>query len=68
MLLAFDHTESAEIETLASQAGVGFTPVGQVTDQEQMKVKQGGAIVLQAKVSDLKKRWQDKWKPFFNEG
>lgn len=65
LLIAYDAVERTELESIASQAGVAFTPIGHTTDQDNFSVLQGGAAVLTLKVSDLKARWRDRWKPFF---
>jgi phosphoribosylformylglycinamidine synthase len=65
LIIAFDPTESTEIEMLANQAGVKFTPIGSVNDQGNMVVKQGGAKVLERDLTTLKANWNNRWRPFF---
>lgn len=65
ILVAFDAHESTEVEVIANRAGVPFTSIGQVTDQEKLVVRQGGARVLEKEMEPLRKDWDARWKGFF---
>lgn len=65
LIVAFEPSESTEIEMLANQAGVKFTSIGSVNDQGKMVVKQGGAKVLEREVAALKAHWDGRWRFFF---
>ena len=66
VLIAYDSTERTELEGLASQAGIEFTPIGQTNDSGAIKILQGGATVLSLALPALKARWRDRWKPLFD--
>lgn len=65
LLVAYDPTESTEVEMLANQAGVKFTALGSVNDQGQLVVKQGGAKVLQRDLAQLKTKWDQRLRGLF---
>ena len=65
ILVAYDTTESTEVEMLANQAGIKFTAIGSVNDQGQLVVKQGGAKVLQRDLAQLKTKWDQRLRGFF---
>jgi len=65
ILVAYDPFESTEIEVLANQAGVAFTPIGTVNDDATVVIKQGGAKVLERDLRSLRSQWHKKWKDFF---
>jgi phosphoribosylformylglycinamidine synthase len=65
ILVAYDATESTEVEMLANQAGIKFTAIGSVNDQGQLVVKQGGAKVLQRDLAQLKTKWDQRLRGFF---
>lgn len=65
ILIAYDSTESTEVEVIAHQAGVKFTPIGSVNDQNHLLVKQGGAKVLERDLTQLKSKWDQRWRGFF---
>lgn len=65
VLVAYDSTESTEVEVLAHQAGVAFTSIGTVNDGGRLVVKQGGAKVLEKDLKQLSEQWDQKWRGFF---
>jgi phosphoribosylformylglycinamidine synthase subunit PurL len=65
LLVAYEPVERTEIENLANGAGIAFTWLGVTNDMGQFTVKQGGSTILNLKLMDLKKRWQEKWKNLF---
>lgn len=65
LLVAFDSTESTEVEVTANQAGVKFTSIGQVNDQGKLIIKQGGAKTLEREMHSLKQKWDRRWRAFF---
>lgn len=65
IVIAFDSTERGDIENIASQAGVSFTHLGQSNDSSAFTIRQGGAQVFNAKTSDLKVAWNQRWNNFF---
>lgn len=66
VILAYDSTESTEVERCAQQSGVMFTSIGLVNDSGFLEVKQGGASVLSQEISCLKKSWSNRWKKIFS--
>jgi phosphoribosylformylglycinamidine synthase len=65
LLIAFDSTESTEVEVLANQAGVKFTAIGQVNDQGKLLIKQGGAKALEREMKPIRQKWDQRWRGFF---
>jgi phosphoribosylformylglycinamidine synthase II len=65
ILVAYEPVERTEIENLANGAGVPFTALGSTNDAGCFIVKQGGATILNFKISDLKERWQEKYRAYF---
>jgi phosphoribosylformylglycinamidine synthase len=65
VILAYDSTESTEVERFAQQAGVPFMAIGSVNDSGLFQAKQGGAIILKQEINLLKKSWCERWKKIF---
>lgn len=65
LLVAYEPIERTEMENLAGGAGVLFTHIGQTNDSGLLTVRQGGSQVLSFTMSDLKNKWDEKWRPFF---
>ncbi len=65
VLVAIDPGHRTEIETLASQAGVGFTLIGETNESGEMKVLQGGLEVAKRPVAAIRTGWENRWKPCF---
>ncbi|NBX91672.1 MAG: phosphoribosylformylglycinamidine synthase subunit PurL [Proteobacteria bacterium] len=65
IVLGFDSAEATEVEMLANQAGVKFTPIGIVNDKGTFVLKQGGAKVLEKQMAHLKESWNNRWRCFF---
>ncbi len=65
IIVAYDPGDRTEIESMANHSGVKFTVIGQTSESDLFQVRQGGAIVLKEKVSDLSSRWRNRWRAIF---
>jgi len=62
---AIDHTDKTELETMANMAGVPFLSIGQVNESDKLTLIQGNAKVLEIDLTELRKKWQQRWAPLF---
>lgn len=62
VVMAFDSADRGEFERMASQAGVPFTPIGEVNDRGQFNIVQGKMTCLSVELSKIRARYSAKWK------
>lgn len=65
VVVAIESGYRTEIETLASQAGVGFTVLGETNENNAFNVLQGGLEVANRPLSPIRTGWDNRWKPCF---
>lgn len=65
LLAAIDVTDKTELETMSNTTGVTFHSIGHVNDSGKLTVIQGNAKILEVDLVSLKKKWLNRWKPFF---
>ena len=65
ILVAYAPSDRVSIESAASQSGVAFTVVGHTNESSEIRLRQGGASVLQQSLRDLKTAWERRWERFF---
>ena len=63
--MAYDGGYRIELETLANQAGMSFTPIGETDEEAEIKILQGGLEVMKRPLGPIRKAWEDRWKPCF---